>query len=54
MEDLDPANSSIEHERQQLADLHALGLDRDGDVVRQSERFALYDDAISDCTRRRV
>ena len=65
MEDLDRANSSIEHERQQLADLQALGLDHDGDVVRQSERFALYDDAIERlhargltyecyCTRREI
>lgn len=46
MEDLDRVNSSVEHERNQLADLASLGLDHDGDVVRQSDRFDLYDDAI--------
>jgi glutamyl-tRNA synthetase len=42
MEDLDRATSSIEHERRQLADLEALGLAWDGDVVRQSDRFDRY------------
>ena len=31
----------------QLADLAALGIDHDGDVVRQSERLALYEAALS-------
>ena len=43
MEDLDRVTSSVEHERRQLADLAALGIAHDGDVVRQSERFSLYD-----------
>lgn len=46
MEDLDPHQSSARHERSQLADLASIGLDWDGPVVRQSERFHLYDEAI--------
>ncbi len=42
MEDLDLVTSSTEHEQRQLADLAAIGLDWDGPVVRQSERFHLY------------
>jgi glutamyl-tRNA synthetase len=47
IEDLDPQRSRAEFERAQLADLGALGLDWDGQVVRQSERTALYDDALA-------
>jgi glutamyl-tRNA synthetase len=50
MEDLDRVTSSADHERAQLADLAALGLDWDGEVVRQSERFARYDAAIERLT----
>lgn len=39
IEDLDRARSRPEHERAQLADLAAIGLDWDGPVVRQSERL---------------
>lgn len=39
MEDLDRERSRPEHERSQLADLAALGLDWDGPVMRQSERL---------------
>ncbi len=46
MEDLDRVNSSTEHEAGQLADLDALGIDWDGEVVRQSERFDRYVAAI--------
>ena len=42
MEDLDRVTSAVEHEQQQLDDLAALGLDWDGEVVRQSERFDRY------------
>jgi glutamyl-tRNA synthetase len=42
MEDLDRVSSSPDHERRQLADLAAIGLDWDGPVVRQSDRFVLY------------
>jgi glutamyl-tRNA synthetase len=52
MEDLDRVTSSVEHERQQLADLAAIGLDWDGDVVRQSERFGRYREAIGVLDRR--
>jgi glutamyl-tRNA synthetase len=65
MEDLDRVTSSIEHEQRQLADLAAIGLDWDGEVVRQSERFDRYHDAIRTldrmglvypcyCTRREI
>lgn len=52
MEDLDRTQSSTAHERSQLADLAAIGLDWDGVVVRQSERFPLYERAIAELTRR--
>ncbi|MEJ5255650.1 MAG: tRNA glutamyl-Q(34) synthetase GluQRS [Acidimicrobiales bacterium] len=65
IEDLDRAASRPEHERSQLRDLAALGLDWDGPVVRQSERFDRYHDAVAEliglgltypcyCTRREV
>jgi glutamyl-tRNA synthetase len=65
VEDLDERVSSREHERRQLADLAALGIDWDGEVVRQSERFELYHEAIlmlshegltyeCTCTRREI
>jgi glutamyl-tRNA synthetase len=65
MEDLDRATSSPLHETRQLADLAALGIDWDGPVVRQSERFGLYRSAIERlradglvypcyCTRREI
>ncbi|MCU0270645.1 MAG: tRNA glutamyl-Q(34) synthetase GluQRS [Acidimicrobiales bacterium] len=46
VEDLDPSASRREHERAHQHDLAALGLDWDGPVLRQSERFALYHEAI--------
>lgn len=46
MEDLDRAQATTEHEVAQLGDLAAIGVDWDGEVVRQSERFHLYDEAI--------
>jgi glutamyl-tRNA synthetase len=46
MEDLDRVTASIDHERQQLDDLRAIGLDWDGPIVRQSERFARYHAAL--------
>jgi glutamyl-tRNA synthetase len=42
MEDLDPVTSRRDHGADQLADLKALGLDWDGEVVWQSERSSLY------------
>ena len=50
MEDLDRRNSSVVHERNQLDDLAAIGLDWDGEVVRQSERFERYSRAIEQLT----
>jgi glutamyl-tRNA synthetase len=52
MEDLDRVTSSRDHERSQLADLVALGIDWDGPVVRQSDRFDRYRAAIADLTGR--
>ena len=46
MEDLDRQQSDPALEQSQLADLATVGLDWDGEVVRQSERFDLYHDAI--------
>ncbi len=48
VEDLDRVREGAE--ARQLADLRAIGLDWDGAVVRQSERTALYDDAIAHLT----
>jgi glutamyl-tRNA synthetase len=42
IEDLDAGRVRPEHEAGQLADLRAIGLDWDGDVVRQSQRSELY------------
>jgi len=50
MEDLDRVTSSVQHEHDQLRDLDAIGIDWDGEVVHQSERFDLYDDAIATLT----
>jgi glutamyl-tRNA synthetase len=47
VEDLDRGRSRPEHEAGQLADLAAIGLDWDGEVVRQSERGDRYDAAIA-------
>ncbi|MCW2921671.1 MAG: Glutamate--tRNA ligase [Thermoleophilia bacterium] len=47
VDDLDPDRSRPEHEVSQLDDLLALGIDWDGDLVRQSDRLARYDDALS-------
>lgn len=65
IEDLDPVASRAEHEVSQLADLAAIGLDWDGEVVRQSQRRAAHDAAVARleadgltypcfCTRREV
>jgi glutamyl-tRNA synthetase len=50
MEDLDRVTASREHERSQLTDLAALGIDWDGEVVRQSDRFDLHRAAIARLT----
>jgi glutamyl-tRNA synthetase len=46
IEDLDPARSRPEHEAGQLADLRAIGLNWDGEPVRQSRRTELYRAAV--------
>jgi glutamyl-tRNA synthetase len=46
VEDLDPQRSRPEFEAMQLEELRTLGLDWDGPVVRQSERLALYGEAL--------
>ena len=50
MEDLDPVTSSRDKAAKQLTDLTAIGLDWDGDVVFQSERFDLYEHALGRLT----
>jgi glutamyl-tRNA synthetase len=50
MEDLDRVTSSRAHEESQLGELRAIGLQGDGEVVRQSERFDRYDAAIDHLT----
>src|SRR5919198_2800925 len=47
MEDLDAARVRPGSAEEQLADLSAIGLDWDGEVVTQSARGALYDAAIA-------
>ena len=46
IEDLDIGRVRREHEAGQIADLAAIGLDWDGEPVRQSERTALYEAAL--------
>lgn len=46
VEDLDRSRVRPGVEEKQLADLRALGLEWDGDIVRQSERMGLYDEAV--------
>lgn len=47
IEDLDRERSRLEHERRQLADLAAIGIDWDGEPVRQSQRTELYRAALT-------
>jgi glutamyl-tRNA synthetase len=47
MEDLDTGRVRQQFYDEQLHDLAAIGLDWDGPVVRQSERIALYEDALA-------
>jgi glutamyl-tRNA synthetase len=48
IEDLDRDRSRPEHEQTQLADLRALGLDWDGEPIRQSERTDRYRSALDE------
>lgn len=54
VEDLDPNVSRHGFEEGQLADLTAIGVDWDGPVVRQSERRARYDAALTALVERGV
>ena len=54
MEDLDRVTSSPVHEIDQLSSLRSIGIDWDGEVVRQSERFAMYHEAIARLPAERV
>lgn len=65
VDDLDRVASREEHVRAHLSDLSALGIDWDGEVVRQSQRFDRYEEALARldasgllypcyCTRREV
>ena len=65
VEDIDTGRSRERYVGEQLADLAALGLDWDGPVARQSERSALYAEALATldarglvypcwCTRREI
>lgn len=47
IEDLDPQRSDARFEQLQLGDLRALGIDWDGEPIRQSERTRLYDNALA-------
>jgi len=47
VEDLDAGRVREPFVGSQLADLRALGIDWDGDVVRQSDRGSLYEDALA-------
>src|SRR5262245_31039826 len=51
MEDLDPRTARHREAHGQLRDLERLGLDWDGEVVFQSDRFDRYEDAIARLTR---
>jgi glutamyl-tRNA synthetase len=51
IEDLDRARSKPEHERVQIEDLRALGLDWDGEPLRQSTRTERYRDALEELRR---
>lgn len=52
MEDLDPNQSSRANEELQIREMASLGIDWNGEVLRQSERFHLYDEAIDDLDER--
>ena len=51
IEDLDPQRSKAEHERCQIADLRAIGVDWNEEPVRQSERHDRYADALAELER---
>jgi glutamyl-tRNA synthetase len=52
VDDLDPDRSRAEHEQRQRADLAALGIDFDGEPVRQSQRLDRYAAALAELAAR--
>lgn len=50
VEDLDRVASAPAHEASQQRDLRAIGIDWDGPVLRQSERFPVYEEALARLT----
>ena len=52
MEDLDRHQSSVDIETAQLRDLARLGIDWDGEVIRQSDRFDRYEAVIEELAQR--
>ncbi|MDO5454932.1 MAG: glutamate--tRNA ligase family protein, partial [Corynebacterium sp.] len=52
VEDIDTQRSSLESAQRQLGDLAALGLDWDGEVVYQSQRFPRYEEVITELAAR--
>ncbi|WP_257181642.1 tRNA glutamyl-Q(34) synthetase GluQRS [Corynebacterium cystitidis] len=46
VEDIDTARSSQESAQRQIEDLQALGIDWDGEILYQSERFSAYQQAL--------
>lgn len=46
IDDLDPERSRAEHERRQLEDLRAIGIEWDGEPLRQSARSGAYAEAL--------
>ena len=51
IEDLDPDRVREDYVAEQLADLRAIGIDWDGEPVRQSERTGLYAEAFAELDR---
>lgn len=51
-EDLDRANSSLANEQRQLDELAALGLTHSSTIVRQSDRFHIYEEVLEELRRR--
>ena len=47
IEDLDRERSRAQYEPQQISDLRAIGIDWDGEPLRQSDRDEIYADAVS-------
>jgi len=54
VDDLDPDRVRADHERAQIADLAALGIDWDGPIIHQRDRTARYDDAIAELVAREL